>query len=385
MANSEDDHVALKVRVVRIYGTDDQFGDDPRTNPLGEPVALPNFPRTGDRGLVWLGEVPPEVASAEQRRAAIGTALMRRIAKKSDRERPFGDLVQEAEDEQHDVRLPLHFTLYDWYLTLAVERSISLPQNIVSQDKGNPLWIDPFLGVDAAIQLVSQLDDVFEIMASAIALRIGGSVLKNRAVDDHVHFLRDDDTALSLPELSAGGTVAMSRPIESLHLDDLMADLRGIASIGVNGLQWFTRAAHWYAAAEETSDAWREFEFAFFSLEILANKLEPRLRNEARTALAFQPGTDSPGIKGAAVASLLWSPERQPLVARFATVALCLAPNAAAEDIADFADIKKRRGELAHGQIKDAGELPSGQAKSLAEKYLRLGLQRFLWPNQKQP
>jgi hypothetical protein len=64
--------------------------------------------------------------------------------------------------------------------------------------------------------------------------------------------------------------------------------------------------------------------------------------------------------------------------ARFATVALCLSPNSASEDSARFAEIVKRSGELAHGQIKDAGELPSSEAKSLAAKYLSLGLRRFL-------
>jgi hypothetical protein len=334
-----------------------------------------DFPRKGDRALVWLGEVPLEIALVERKRAAIGVALMRQLISVA-RDRPLSDLVREAEDEQHDIRPALHFTQYDWYLTLAIDCRTSLRREALKDSE--TFWLDHGLGVDAAIELVSQLDDVFEVIASTIALRIGGAVLEQRVVDDHVHFLRDDGSALSLPEFSGSASASVGRPIESLQLDELATDLRGIGSLGLSGLKWFARAAHWHAAAQETRDTWREFEFAVFALEVLTNKLEPRLRQEARDALAFRSAPESAEITGTAVASLLWSPERQPLLAKFATVALCLSPDSAEEDIARFAEIVKRRGELAHGQIKNAGELPSSEAKDLSAKYLRLGLHRFL-------
>lgn len=377
MANrSPSDDVALPVRVVRIYGTNDQFGEDPRTNPLEKPISLADYPQEGDRALVWLGEVPPEIARVERRRAAIGAAQLRQWAVSGARDRPLSDLVHEIEDEQPAVQPTLQFDQYSWYLTLAVDSRTSLPREALRNTE--PFWLDQGLGVDAAIKLVRQLDDVFEVMASTIALRIGGAILEQRVIDDHVHFFRGDGSALSLPEFSGSASASIGRSIESLQLDNLVTDLRGIESLRLSGLKWFARAAHWHVAAQESRDTWREFEFAVFALEVLTNKLEPRLREEVRSALAFQSESESAEIKGPAVVSLLWSPERQPLLAKFATVALCLSPDSAEEDITRFAEIVKRRGELAHGQIKDAGELPSSGAKGLSAKYLRLGLHHFL-------
>jgi hypothetical protein len=376
MADRSPSHdVALPARVVRIYGTNDQFGENPRTNPLGEPISIADFPREEDRALVWLGEVPPEIARVEKKRAAIGIALLQHLVS-DERDRPLSDLVREVEAEQHDIRPELQFTQCSWYLTLAIDRRTSLRREALTDSE--PFWLDHGLGVDAAIELVRQLDDVFEVMASTIALRIGGAVLEQRVVGDHVHFFRDDGSALSLPEFSGTASSSVGRPIESLQLDNLAADLQGVGALGLSGLKWFARAAHWHAAAQETRDTWREFEFAVFALEVLTNKIEPRLRKEARRALAFQSEPGSAEIKGTAVASLLWTPERQPLLAKFATVALCLSPDSAEEDIKRFAEIVKRRGELAHGQIKNAGELPSSAATGLSAKYLALGLHRFL-------
>lgn len=372
---SPSDHVTVPARVVRIYGTDDQFGEEPRTAPQEKPISLADFPQKGDQASVWLGEVPPEVASVERRRAAIGAAQLRQLGVSGLRDRPLSDLVEEIEDERPAVRPALQFDQYSWYLTLAVDTHTSLPPDGLRD--AEPLWLDQGLGVDAAIKLVRRLDDVFEAMASTIALRIGGAVLEKRVIDDHVHFLRDEGSALSLPEFSGGGKLSIRRPIESLQLDELANDLRRIASSGIRGLQWFTRAAHWHATAQETRDTWQKFEFAVFTLEVLVNKLEPLLREEVRSSLAFQQESESAETKGAAVMNLLWSPERQPLLAKFAAVALCLAPDTSEEDVARFAEIVKRRGELAHGQIKNAGELPSSGATNLATKYLRLGLRRF--------
>jgi len=370
--DQQDDQIPLTARVVRVYGTDDQFGKDPRTNPLEEPITLRDFPQRGDRAHAWLGAVPSEVADVEEERAAIGSAYMRQVFG-GEENRPIGELVEEARERSEPK-----FKQYSWYVTLSVERATSLPSSAFN-DQSSPLWLDHGRGVDAAIKFARQFEDVFEVITSVIVLRLGGTSLEHRVVDDHVHFFRGDGSALSLPEASLSGSLSVGRDIASLHLDDLATDLEGIASSGLPGLSWFSRAAHWHTAAQETRDTWQGFEFAFFALEVLIHKIEPRLREEAGDSLVFQPGGEAEEVRGAAVRSLMWDPEhKQPLLAKFATVALCLTPESAEGDIALFADLNKRRGRLAHGQIKNADELPTSAAKGLTAKYLQLALRRFL-------
>lgn len=369
--DQKDVQIPLTGRVVRVYGTDDQFGKEPRTNPLRKPITLRDFPQRGDRALVWLGEVPSEVITVEEARAAIGAAQMQ-WAFGGKENRPLSELVEE-EKERSEPK----FEQYSWYVTLAVERATSLPASAFNDQA--PLWLDQGRGVDAAVKFVRQFEDVFEVITSVIVLRLGGTSLEHRVVDDHVHFLRNDGSALSLPEASFSGSLSVGRDIASLRLDDMAADLEGIASSGLPGLSWFSRAAHWHTVAQETRDTWQGFEFAFFTLEILVHKLEPRLRKEVGDSVVFQAKAGAEEVRGAAVRSLLWDPEqKQPLLAKFATVALCLAPESAEEDLDLFADLNKRRGQLAHGQIKNADELPASAAKGLATKYLQLALCRFL-------
>lgn len=132
--------------------------------------------------------------------------------------------------------------------------------------------------------------------------------------------------------------------------------------------------ARWLVAAmREDKDTLRRFLFAFFGLEILANKVGKHVEKATADALSAR-------LEGLPLEVLFWpkaddndSPHRN-LVFRFALVAIALSPASAADDIAAFKNISKQRNDLAHGTASDEAieRLPAWPAIELLQKYVGL-------------
>lgn len=372
---------SVLARLVRVYGTEDRFGEEPRMDPIGGPIAVGDFPKAGDQSSVWLGAVPSQIAEVERMRVAIGTALLRRMVNAGEG-RPLTE--RSVDERMEDVlrhRPELAFEDHSWYLTLVVERGIDLPRGALREDE-EIMWLDHGLGVDVAGHMRRELGDAVEILAGVLAVRLGRGVLQDRIVDDHIHFAPVGDgpgSTLSLPEFSGTARVSVQKPVASLHVEDLRDQLVRLGSSRGSGLGWLRRAAFWYASSLETADPWQRFEWAFFSLEMLTNKLQPQLQKGVVESLVFRSVSQSAvEVAGEPIKRMLWDPDRSPpLVAKFTTVALALSPDTAEQDVGDFVVAAKSRGRLAHGQITDAAELPESQTFGLADRYLKLALERL--------
>lgn len=132
-------------------------------------------------------------------------------------------------------------------------------------------------------------------------------------------------------------------------------------------------ASRWlWAATAEADDRLRAFQFAFFGLEILANKL-----GKSHERALVDRLSDSLG--GAPLKELFWpsprdsdSPWRN-LVFRFTVVALYFSPDTASDDVVLFKRLASARNDLSHGTAGDEAihELPASEATQLLRRYLQ--------------
>jgi len=62
----------VSVSTIRVYGSQDQYGEQPRTGILDEPFVLADFPAPGHVIAVYLGEIPQWLVEAYRVRRAGG-------------------------------------------------------------------------------------------------------------------------------------------------------------------------------------------------------------------------------------------------------------------------------------------------------------------------
>jgi hypothetical protein len=66
----------VRVEVVRVYGTMDQYGKEPLQAPPGMPIVLEDFPGASEQVTVWLGPLPDAVREANLTRRAFGSLYL---------------------------------------------------------------------------------------------------------------------------------------------------------------------------------------------------------------------------------------------------------------------------------------------------------------------
>lgn len=100
----------------RVYGSKSRYGDTPRSDPLGGPLLVEDFPSEGRRATFVLGEVPEAVKTASR----VRRTLARMAA------RAFGG-HQEGEDKQaiaerlfasDEMAFPTES--WNWYVTVEI-------------------------------------------------------------------------------------------------------------------------------------------------------------------------------------------------------------------------------------------------------------------------
>ena len=149
--------------------------------------------------------------------------------------------------------------------------------------------------------------------------------------------------------------------------------LRGVGSARRGTHSWLQSASYWYLAALREKDPWKRFQWSWLSLEILTHKLGERLHADVVQSLrlAGAGGDTGPGP----IPELIWERNRLPLKAKFTIAALGLHQEDAQGDVARFADAKKFRDALSHGDLRDEGQLPTPAVRELLYKYLAAAVQ----------
>ena len=128
--------------------------------------------------------------------------------------------------------------------------------------------------------------------------------------------------------------------------------------------------SRWLTLALAEKDNLRKFLFAFFGLEILANKFISRSRDLLIKSLGEN-------LANVPVEDLLWpkipdenAPQRN-LVFAFASMSTLICAESAIEDTKHFRELAKARNTLAHGDASALDSLPYSEAVALLAKYIK--------------
>jgi len=352
-----------RVAVVRVFGTKDQYGDERRTRPRGLPLVFDHFPEAGACVRVDMGPVPRDVVLAERMRRAIGRAGLGALFGGRSGTSSGPEQINREFEKSTEVEL---FGDFNWYVTLVLERTLEVTQS--AGGRADFLLPDEFRELERTMPAYAApaLDVVTSIIATIVDPHVFGSLL----LDDRIHLFGDGKRPSGIPvfSLSASGAVWRGQAEADL-LSQRIELLRAVNTSAVTTHGWLDGVAHWRVQALRESDPWKRFLWSFLALEVLTNKLFDARRDAVlgRLRLLTDGGTAAAG--NPPIEELAWAPERAPLRSRFALVASELFPASAREDVGKFASAKSGRDRLAHGQIRDAAELPTAITADLLEKY----------------
>lgn len=362
----------LTVAVVRVYGTDDQYGAEPRLRPAGAPVVYSDFPELGASARMDFGPVPDDIVEAERGRRALGAVMLRGLF--------GGDPVKgDTPDERIETALqeasgePL-FEACNWYLTLVVTREIDVPDDQLPTG-----FAFPESGFPLAREEQERARQPLDLLTTLAASVVDAGVFSRLVLDDRVLLFAEGKRAAGVPEFTGSAIGNVTRGDESVaELTQRLQALRQVDPKSAAQNAWLSRIAHWRAQILLERDPWKRFLWSFIALEILTNKLYDELRDAVTKRLTLQGDTQLTA-QGLPLDELLWDPRRAPVAAKFALVAMALFPVASVDDAASFRELKTARDRLSHGGLRDEAEVPAGKAVELLEKYVAGAMQQLVF------
>ncbi len=193
-------------------------------------------------------------------------------------------------------------------------------------------------------------------------LAVGG----NRAI-----LIVPDKAAMWIPNItgSAVAGVVSSQTWEEQNWQELEQRAAAFTNRNPTVDSLVAGPSRWLALALAEKDSLRKFLFAFFGLEILANKFLSRSRDLLIKSLGQN-------LASVPVDELLWpkipdenAPQRN-LVFAFAAMSTLICADTATEDTKHFRELAKLRNTLAHGDAGDLSSLPGAEAVALLAKYI---------------
>ena len=358
------------LRVVRVYGTHDQYGTPPRTAPPEMPITLTDYPSTGELAAVYFGPAPDLVIEAYANRRAIGMLFLQALARS-----PECTDMSPMEIVEHFRADPeLHFPInhWNWFTTLVIERSVDVDDSAIA-DRPH-YWLQPAIVAALEADFESEARPHLDRLASAVAAVTRPGLLTD-LVHSGVYFFAHDRAPFGDPKPSLSATASITSPMEQFPASEVQAALQQLARSPEATLRTLDSVRHWYLEARKEKDRWKRFLWSFLALEIMTRKLSKQFL--AEVIGRFRLDTIE-GIEPELLASLIPEHERLPLVAQFIVMSLALSPATTAADQLKFKAVKKARDRLSHGDLRSEEELPLAEAESLLQSYFRLAMTRTL-------
>ena len=356
--------------LVRIYGTRDQYGAEPRKEPSGSPLVYADYPDAGDRVMVFFGSVPEELVEAERARRAIGRVMLDgvlggRWSDLSPQERIDAAM---AEDET------VPFQDHNWYVGIALQRSLEVEEF--------ESMIDLVFPPDAMAlgdTMAEELHDDMDLLAAVASAFVDESLFRELVLDDRVYLFAEGRRPAGVPVFSGSAEGQLTRTGEAL--EQLDRDIEALGKLDVRRASqatWLARAAHWRMQALLELDPWKKFLWSFTALEVLSHKIGDQYWSHVVERLQWD-GDDNPAsARLEALSELVWVKERAPLAAKFAIVAIVLFPTTATDEVKAFRRLKRARDELAHGALREEGDLPVGEVTDLLGRCVAAAVRRLV-------
>lgn len=360
----------VSVSAVRVYGSQDQYGEQPRTGIPDEPLVLADFPVPGHVTAVYLGEIPQWLVEAYRVRKAGGILTLLKAFGGEHRDEETDEVLQRlvASEETR-----LHCEDWNWYVTLELKKKTCVEDCALAGSKY--FWMHPRESLELQEESERSARVHFNRVARSLSFVIGPAFFANVVVEG-AFFSAPGRRAFAWPHFRAAGTAQITRPAGALDVERIGLALRDLRELSAEAASCPDTATRWYLAALQETDAWKQFVWCFLALEVLTNKLSARFRTAilGRLDLRSAQGDEPMGL-GAEVSTLVPHAERLTLTERFTIMALSLSPDSAGEDLATFKKAKRARDELLHGGWPDPVALPLPAVQQLLAKYLRAASQ----------
>lgn len=346
-------------RAIRIYSSDDSWGEGPQWSPPGNPFVAADFPHVGSRVEVSFGTVPDEVRDQLDEVEALRGAVLQKLFMKT--EMSIADLMAKA-TAKRSFEDP-------WHVTLTFDQPTSIPESIATSS--DRVWLDE--GAEAARdRFRSEARQALDVVAAHVATIIGPGFLARRIDEKDVIVLLGPDMPLSIiPAFSGSASASVSKGAEGFPAADLRKRLAALDRKAWNDHRWLQRSMQWFTTSLTTDDPWRSFQTTWLALEVLVHKAGQRYRQAVlgRLATGSSQSVDATTV-------IAGPDDRASLTARFAIVALELSPDTVDEDLPKFRRAKESRDGISHGTIDDPDDLPTADVRDLARRYINLVLRR---------
>jgi len=352
----------VTLQAVRVYGSSNYFGAEPRQAPDGNPLLFSDMPARGERTSISLGPAPNAILQANRLRRAVGVAMLSALVGGTNG--LYGDALIEAKlAELGEDSLGRDF---NWYVTLIIEREIEVDDSKRTQIR--LIWLEHTIAVELKDSFLAYVQPHFDVLTTHLSASLGFSFFENLVMSDRVFFLSEGCPAFGFPESSTTMVLGVGQTAPP-DLTALKARLRPALSLSTNS--WLRTAQHWHLVALSEHDPIKAFLWSFLALEILTHKLRSRFYRRVVQNLRLQTngGGDVLTVEEA-IGEIVWRQDRLPLEAEFAIAAMALFPGDANADLAQFDVAKKARDNLAHGTATDLAALPLRSTRQLLEKYL---------------
>lgn len=346
-------------RAIRIYSSDDSWGEGAQWSPPGNPFVAADFPDDGSRIEVSFGAVPDEVRDQLDEVEVLRGAVMQKL---------FMKTAASIEDLMGKVTAKRPFE-DPWHVTLTLDQPASIPESIASSS--DRVWLDESAEA-ARDHFRSEARQALDVVAAHVATIIGPGFLARRIDDKDVIVLLGPDMPLSIiPAFSGRASASVRKGAKGFPAVDLRKRLAALDRKAWNDHRWLQRSMQWFTTSLTTDDPWRRFQTTWLALEVLVHKAAQRYRQAVLERLATG---SSQSVDATTV--IAGSNDRASLTARFAIVALELSPDTVDEDLPKFKRAKEARDGVSHGTIDDPDDLPNTDAQDLARRYIDLVLHR---------
>jgi len=362
--------VKIKLKSVRIYGSKDYYGSEPRTTAEDQPILLDNYPKKGYRVELWLGDISKDILKAYRVKRGIGRMMIERLAGlKVKDQNEINKLIESYMKEQGSE---FKVEKWNWYISLIIEQIVEIDDKFINDNKY--LWLESKKLIDLEKAFYESTQIYHDRLATFVLCFIEPAFFSEICLEG-VFFDAEGKISFGFPKFTASAEVHVSKNMDSLRLIEFEEGLKAFSKVSDGSHKFIDKARHWYLSSLRESDPWKRFIFNFYALEILVHKLSSKYYNSVCHSFKLKSVKKSKEDKTTKVISeLVPKKERLDLVSKFAIMALRLSPNTAWNDLESFKTIKKARDNLSHGNIRNAEELPNQILFSLLKKYFDISV-----------
>lgn len=349
----------------RVYSIFDDYLSKRPAQELDLVAEINDRPTHGDSLIIRFGALPPGYYDI---RKQVGASLRALLGVPSEYKNLGRDGFIDSIFGQVEVEPPPGNT----WLTLELRRPVRLTADAAS----HYLWNDMNECEPLVESFREDMLPTFDAISACLCILHPEWVDHPQAEPERIYIRGEGKGPTFVPSFSMGQpTVSIQREWTELPIDALNDAAMVAAPLLKSSPDELTAPAAWLTEARreahrQSDDPFRRFMFAYFGLEMLANKFVKARRVEVVDKIAAKAQVP--------LDQLIWplpddesSDPFRSAVFKFALMAVELSDDPT-KDIEAFRPLQKKRNKIAHGSSIDLHTLPAAGAEDLLKRYLGL-------------